>query len=177
MGSIPGLGRFPGGGHDNPLQYSWLEIPHGQRSVVGCSPWGHKEEDTNEQVSTHLKKNVITTNTLYKAHLRKCFPLALFSLKITLGEKTFLLANFLMVSFTSSFLRLLIGNLAWRSLLWKAQWLHWWKAMSFWSWGHSREEGWPHGRWWCSQTGGTGGEGFLDSAGWSILMIVTTMKT
>ena len=27
MGSIPGLGRFPGGGHGNPLQYSCLENP------------------------------------------------------------------------------------------------------------------------------------------------------
>ena len=26
-GSIPGLGRFPGGGHGNPLQYSLLRIP------------------------------------------------------------------------------------------------------------------------------------------------------
>ena len=25
LGSIPGLGRLPGGGHDNPLQYSCLE--------------------------------------------------------------------------------------------------------------------------------------------------------
>ena len=25
LGSIPGLGRFPGGGHGNPLQYSCLE--------------------------------------------------------------------------------------------------------------------------------------------------------
>ena len=25
--SIPGLGRFPGGGHGNPLQYSCLENP------------------------------------------------------------------------------------------------------------------------------------------------------
>ena len=24
MGSVPGLGRFPGGGNGNPLQYSWL---------------------------------------------------------------------------------------------------------------------------------------------------------
>ena len=35
LGSIPGSGRFPGGGHDNPLQYSCLENPHGQRSLVG----------------------------------------------------------------------------------------------------------------------------------------------
>ena len=26
-GSIPGLGRFPGGGHGNPLQYPCLETP------------------------------------------------------------------------------------------------------------------------------------------------------
>ena len=27
MGSVPGLGRCPGGGHGNPLQYSCLENP------------------------------------------------------------------------------------------------------------------------------------------------------
>ena len=27
MGSIPGVGRSPGGGHGNPLQYSFLENP------------------------------------------------------------------------------------------------------------------------------------------------------
>ena len=35
---ILGLGRSPGGGHGNPLQYSCLENPHGQRSLVGYSP-------------------------------------------------------------------------------------------------------------------------------------------
>ena len=25
VGLIPGSGKSPGGGHDNPLQYSWLE--------------------------------------------------------------------------------------------------------------------------------------------------------
>ena len=39
---IPGLGRSPGGGHGNPLQYSHLENPQGQRSLGGCSPRGHK---------------------------------------------------------------------------------------------------------------------------------------
>ena len=33
-------------GEDNPLQYSCLENPHGQRSLAGCSPWGHKQSDT-----------------------------------------------------------------------------------------------------------------------------------
>ena len=46
--SIPGSGRSPGGGNSNPLQYSCLENPHGQRSLVGYSPWGPKESDTTE---------------------------------------------------------------------------------------------------------------------------------
>ena len=37
-GSIPGSGRSPGGGHGNPLQYSCLENPHGQRSLAGYCP-------------------------------------------------------------------------------------------------------------------------------------------
>ena len=40
--SIPRLGRSPGGGNGNPVQYSCLENPHGQRCLVGYSPWGHK---------------------------------------------------------------------------------------------------------------------------------------
>ena len=49
LGSIPGLGRSSGGGHGNPLQYSCLENPHGQRSLAGCSPWGREELDTTER--------------------------------------------------------------------------------------------------------------------------------
>ena len=45
-GLIPGAGRSPGGELDNPLQYSCLENPHGQRSLAGYSPWGRKESDT-----------------------------------------------------------------------------------------------------------------------------------
>ena len=51
-GSIPGLGRSPGGGLGNPLQYSCLENPHGQRNLVGCSPWVCKELDLTERLST-----------------------------------------------------------------------------------------------------------------------------
>ena len=29
LGSVPGMGRSPGGGHGNPLQYLCLENPHG----------------------------------------------------------------------------------------------------------------------------------------------------
>ena len=49
LGSIPGLGRSPGGGHGNPLQYSCQENPHGQWSLAGYSTWGHKESDMTEQ--------------------------------------------------------------------------------------------------------------------------------
>ena len=51
-GSIPGFGRCPGEGNGNPLQYSYLENLHGQRSLMGYSLCGHKELDTTEQLST-----------------------------------------------------------------------------------------------------------------------------
>ena len=43
LGSTPGLGRSPGGGHGNPLQCFCLE---------GYSPWGHKESDTAERLNS-----------------------------------------------------------------------------------------------------------------------------
>ena len=52
LSSIPGLGRSPRGGHGNPHQFSCLENPHGQRSLVGRSPWCRKESDTSEPLST-----------------------------------------------------------------------------------------------------------------------------
>ena len=48
--SIPGLGRSPGEGNGNPLQYSCLEKSHGQRSLVGYSLWGWQESDTTERL-------------------------------------------------------------------------------------------------------------------------------
>ena len=36
--SIPGLGRSPGEGNGNPLQYSCLKKSHGQRSLAGYRP-------------------------------------------------------------------------------------------------------------------------------------------
>ena len=50
-GSIPGLGRYPGEGCGNPLQYSCLENSSEQRSQVGYSPWDRKESDTTEQLA------------------------------------------------------------------------------------------------------------------------------
>ena len=46
-GSIPGLGRVPGEGHGNPLEFLPGES-YGQRSLEGYSPEGYKELDTTE---------------------------------------------------------------------------------------------------------------------------------
>ena len=46
-GSISGLGGSPGEGNGNPSQYSCLENSM-ERSLVGYSPWGHKELDTTK---------------------------------------------------------------------------------------------------------------------------------
>ena len=54
LGSIPGLGRSHGGRHGNPLKYSCLENPHGQRSLAGYSPWGRKESGMTEWLSTYI---------------------------------------------------------------------------------------------------------------------------
>ena len=45
-GLIPGWERSPGEGNGNPLPVFLPGESHGQRSLVGYSPWGHKESDT-----------------------------------------------------------------------------------------------------------------------------------
>ena len=47
-GSIPGLGRSPGRSKCQPTPVSLPGKSHGQRSLVGCSPWDHKELDKTE---------------------------------------------------------------------------------------------------------------------------------
>ena len=61
------MGRSSGGGHGNPLQYSCLENPHGKRVLEGYSPWGFKELDTIEQLSTaHDVVMVLGGNTFWR---------------------------------------------------------------------------------------------------------------
>ena len=43
LGLILASVRFPGGGHGNPLQYSCLKNPYGQRSLVGGSPYSQSQ--------------------------------------------------------------------------------------------------------------------------------------
>ena len=56
--SVPSVGRSPGGERGNPLQYSCLENPHGQKNLAGYIPWGCKELGTTEGLSTaeHRKR-------------------------------------------------------------------------------------------------------------------------
>ena len=53
VGSIPGLGRSPGGGHGNPLQYSCLENPMDRRIWQGTVHRVQKSQTQLKQLSTH----------------------------------------------------------------------------------------------------------------------------
>ena len=66
IGSIPESGRSPGG------QFTPVFSPgkfHGQRSLAGYSPWGHKESDMTEHTHIH------TTVLAYLSNVYKCFLL------------------------------------------------------------------------------------------------------
>ena len=54
MGSIPRLGRSPGGGHGKPLQYSHLENPTDIRAQQ-ATVLGVAEFDTTEHTHTHWR--------------------------------------------------------------------------------------------------------------------------
>ena len=62
LGSIPGWGRSPGGGLGNPLQYSCLENPHGQKSLVGYRPWGCRAG-----IETHMRSTDMCTQSRVRA--------------------------------------------------------------------------------------------------------------
>ena len=80
VGSIPGLGRSSGGGSGNPLQYSCLENPHGQRSLAGYSPEVAK---SRIQLSTHTHTHTHThTQSVIKSKMRISFDPAIFLLSI-----------------------------------------------------------------------------------------------
>ena len=43
----------------HPTPVLWPGKSHGQRSLVGCSPWGHKESDTTERLHFHFSLSCI----------------------------------------------------------------------------------------------------------------------
>ena len=58
LGLIPGWGRSPGGGNGKPPPVFWPGEPHGQRSLAGYSPWGHKSQ-TLLSKHTHQQEHLI----------------------------------------------------------------------------------------------------------------------
>ena len=52
VGSILGLVRSLKDGNGNSLQYSCLGKSHGQRSLAGYSPWGHKEDRKSTRLNS-----------------------------------------------------------------------------------------------------------------------------
>ena len=63
MDSVPALGRSPDERNDNPLPVFLPGESHGQRSLTGYSPWGHKESDKTQIYSQ--KKNLIIFNNYH----------------------------------------------------------------------------------------------------------------
>ena len=74
---IPGSTRSPGEGHGNPLQNCWPGESHGQRSLAGCSPWGHKESDMTEM--TKQQQHIINWRTPIYIFMEKSKLLPLLS--------------------------------------------------------------------------------------------------
>ena len=78
-GSIPGSGRPPGEGNGNPLQHSSGKS-HGQKSLIGYSPWGHKESDMTERLHFHFLrvsmkvKLLVTHSCLTLCNPMDCSP-------------------------------------------------------------------------------------------------------
>ena len=70
MGSIPELGRFPGGGNDKPIPVLLPVKSHGQRSLASYSLWGCKRAEHG-----------LATKTTTVDHI-DCFKLAVLELFI-----------------------------------------------------------------------------------------------
>ena len=71
VGLIPGSGRFP-------WKRKWRPTPvfvpgesHGQRSLVGYNPWGCKESDMTDRLSTHVYE-VMNMLIDYSNHFTVC---------------------------------------------------------------------------------------------------------
>ena len=90
-GSVPGLGRPPGGGHGNPLQYSCLENPPWTEEPGGLQPlwlqrvahnWSdlantHTHTHINVYTHTHTYIHTHTHTHIYictHTHIKKGFP-------------------------------------------------------------------------------------------------------
>ena len=77
-GLIPGLGRSPGEGNGNPLQYSCLEIPMDGGAWRATNSWGCKELDTTEWLHFFTlfpdlqERNMFQENYIWHFGARHC---------------------------------------------------------------------------------------------------------
>ena len=55
-GSNPWVRKIPWRREWQPTPVFWPGESHGQRSLPGYSPWGHKESDMTEHACMHIKK-------------------------------------------------------------------------------------------------------------------------
>ena len=70
------VGKIPWRRERLPTPVFWPGEFHGQRSLVGCSPWSRKESDTTEQLHFHffhfrknkssIKEQTLSTEMIYK---------------------------------------------------------------------------------------------------------------
>ena len=75
MGSNPGSGRSPGGGHGNPLQYSCLDNPM-DRESGGLQPIGLQKSQTR------LKQQHAYTHQIIAE-----FTFTVFKIELAIGHK------------------------------------------------------------------------------------------
>ena len=90
LGSIPGLGRSPGGGHGNPLQYSCLENPHEWKSLAGyihglakSQTWlsNYAQQATRIYYTTQETQAMVYTNYKWIRTWSELWPLRLWITK------------------------------------------------------------------------------------------------
>ena len=67
VGSIPGSGRSSGEGNGNTIAVFLPGESHGQRSLVGYSPWGCKDSDTIEQLDNKKQQRISGVRLLVRS--------------------------------------------------------------------------------------------------------------
>ena len=120
LGSIAGLGRSPGGGHGNPVQYSCLENPHGQRSLGGYSPWDCKES----KHSTHTYSWLILLYSRNQHNIVKQL-----NVNNNIFKKSILLKSFWLLAFV-------LRNSKCPTIIFKHNWHHGWTHGGCWGDGY-----------------------------------------
>ena len=87
LGLIPGLGRSPGGGHGDPLQYPSLENPQAQRSLAGYSPCGREDWNMTERLITVQHRADAVINVAFGSFHQKSNHGSNWQLSSVLGQR------------------------------------------------------------------------------------------